>query len=86
MCQYTYVISSYYTVCVVRKCVCACTVSYRHPLPFPPVAVVDYVNSSVAVMEGDSVDICVQLEIELTTPLGRDVLVTLNLQDINTTG
>lgn len=54
--------------------------------PSPPVAVVDYVNSSVAVMEGDSVDICVQLEIELTAPLGRGVLVTLNLQDINTTG
>ena len=49
-------------------------------------AVVDYINSSVTVMEGDSVDICVQLDIEPTAPLGRDVLVTLNLQDFNTTG
>ena len=49
-------------------------------------AVVDYTNSSVTVMEGDSVDICVQMDIEPTAPLGRDVLVTLNLQDFNTTG
>ena len=77
----------------VRVCVCACLymcmfvcVVYMCSFPSPAVAMVAFTNSSVAVVEGGSVCVCVQLSLAPASSLARDVVVKFTNQDVTTGG